>query len=297
MEVGELVAVALKAPHSKAGCPFCRPKEEVNETNYLRPNFDEDSEGDNDTDNSSGTLAKNLVARPQGPAREVPKLEKGEDAPVYDVEMASAAARDWHQWTYDAGIAPVLYGAHHLIPGNDGLVRSDLYAGKHLGPVDDGPSPDNIGYNINSSKNGTWLPGNYAIRPWEGKPPPWQQAYAFLAMYETNRQFHDAHKQYSGVVRRALNELAKLVNSMKKKGCPACHKGSDPDAPPYHLNSRLNAISNHLAKHLRGNPARWKDPMFTSRFGKQYKDEVKKQGGLGKAGKYFRALAKRRKID
>jgi A nuclease family of the HNH/ENDO VII superfamily with conserved AHH len=286
MEVGELVKVALEAPHTKEGCPFCRPKEEVNEENYLRAKYDEDIETDNDSDNCSGTLAKNLKERPQGLRREVPAIEKKETAPIHDMEMASAPGRDWHQWVYDAGLIPVLYGAHHLIPGNDGLTSSDLYKGKWLGPEDNGPDADNVGYNINSANNGMWLPGNYAVRPWKGIDSNWQEAYAFLAMLDTNRQFHDSHKPYSKVVRKALNNLSKLMKKMAQKGCPnpSCGSGAKKGEPPYHLNSRLNAISNHLSKHLRGDPIRnWKNPMFTSGWAKEYRDYVKKLGGFKKA--------------
>lgn len=297
MDVGELVAVAVQASHTEEGCPFCRPKEEVNESNVLRPNYDEDTEADNDTDNCSGTLATNLKNRPQGPKHEVPAIEPGEKAPVLDINMASAKGRTWHQWVYDAGIVPVLYGAHHCIPGNDGLASSDLYKNKWLGPVDDGPSPENIGYNINSAKNGTWLPGNYAIRPWKGIDSDWQQAYAYLAMHDTNRQFHDSHEPYSDVVRDALNELNKLMKQMKKRGCPSCKAGKKKNEPPYHLNSRLNAISNHLANHLRGDPVKnWKNPMFTSSWAKKFKDYVKAEGGVQKVGKQIESLRKKKNI-
>lgn len=304
MQVGELVAVALAAPPTQEGCPFCT-KEKVHATNGLHAKYDEDTEADNDTDNSSGTLAVNLLARPQGPAREVPELVEGEDAPVMDMEMASARGRDWHQWLYDSGLIPVLYGAHHLIPGNDGLAASDLYQDKWLGPVDDGADAKNVGYNINGSSNGMWLSGNYAVRPVKGKrsqktwtamDPEFQKAYAFLAMLDTKRQFHDAHKPYSAVVRDALSDLAELMEEMKNKGCPACGAGSHPTDPPYHLNSRLNAVSNHLSKFLRRAPRFWKDPMFTSSWAKEYKDYVRELGGIENAKADLEKLRRKKKL-
>ena len=304
MEAGELVNVAVNAPHAEEGCPFCRPEEHVNEENVLRADYDEDTEADNDTDNSSGTLAKNLVERPQGPPREVPDVEQGEDAPFIEMPMTSAGPREWHDRVYDAGKVPVLYGAHHVIPGNDGLAKSTLYTKKKLGPVDNGPDVQNVGYNINSSMNGMWLPGNYAVRPLKGgKQKSWgemdgafKKAYAFLAMLDTGRQFHDAHKPYSGVVKQALTDLAELLDQMDDKGCPICGKGSDPADPPYHLNSRLNAISNHLSNFLRRATRFWKFPMFTSSFAKSYKDYVDERGGLQGARKELEKLRRQKRV-
>jgi hypothetical protein len=303
MQVGELVKVAMDAPHVEEGCPFCRPKEEVNETNTLRAHYDEDTEADNDTDNHSGTLGVNCASRPGPNADEVPDIEEGEEAPFMDMDLAGSTRRVWHDEVYTAGKIPVMYGAHHLIPGNDGLAKSDLYQGGHLGPEDNGPDPKNVGYNINSSNNGMWLPGNYAVRgkkgtrqkTWTDTPAAFQKAYAFVAMLDTKRQFHDAHKDYSDVVRRALSELADLVDEMDKDGCPACGSGSKKSDPPYHLNSRLNAVSQHLQKVLRRAPRYWKDPMFTSDWAREYKAFVAEEGGLDGARAKIEKLRKKRR--
>ncbi len=270
-EVAEMVAVAFTAPHTKEDCPFCKPKEEVNTKNFLRANYDGDTEADNDTDNSSGTLAKNLKNRPQSPKGEVPEIEKGEKSPIFDMDMSRAKGRAWHQWTYDAGLIPILYGAHHLIPGNAALGKCNLYKKKYLGPVDNGADKKNIGYNVNSANNGIWLPGNYAVRPWKGREPEFQKAYAFLAMHDTKRQFHDAHEKYSEQVLGALNELEKLMKKMKNKGCPMCKEGGKAGDPPYHLNARLNAISRWLRGHLKSKPKKWKANITTSSWCSDYK--------------------------
>ena len=125
-DIGEMVAVAQAAPHTDDDCPFCKTKEAVNKKNFLEADYDEDTSADNDTDNSSGTLAKNLrefvgYEKPLPPsgtgktsadrATELDvhmKVEKGESAPIHDMEMASAPGRTWHQWIYDAGLIPVL---------------------------------------------------------------------------------------------------------------------------------------------------------------------------------------------
>jgi hypothetical protein len=301
-QVGELVSVAIDAPHDEDGCPFCRPKEEVNEKNTLRAAYDEDTEADNDTDNSAGTLAKNLSARPWKSGNKLPKPTEGDVAPSMDMEMGSAQTRLWRGWIYDAGLVPVLFAAHHLIPGNAAMARSNIHANGWLGPVDDGPDPMNIGYNINSRANGVWLPGNYAIRgtqhrpnqaTWTDKDPEFQKAYAFLTMLNTGRQFHDAHTDYSNTVLEALNELEELLEEMENDGCPYCESGDESGDPPYHLNSRLNAMSSHLRSKVQGSPTRWKYDLLTSdTWGPQYKAFVDSKGGLSKAKKHIRKLQK-----
>ena len=276
MEIGELVAVAVEAPHAKEGCPFCRRKEEVSKSNALDADQDEDAKPGNDTFNDSGTLATNLEARPQ--SSEVPAIPKKEKAPVLDMAMASAPGRTWHKRVYEAGQIPVLYGAHHLIPGNDAMKKSDLYTNKRLGPNDNGADAKNIGYNINSGNNGYWLPGNYAVRPWKGIDGEFQKAYAFLAMHDAKRQFHDAHKPFSEYIRNELNDLDKLVEHMEKKGCPVCKKGADKDEPNYHLNSRLNAISSHIMMSIGPALAEWKIPALTSSWCELYVEYVAENG-------------------
>jgi len=281
VEIGELVAVAVAAPHTKQGCPFCRPDEKVSHKNSLTAHYDEDTDADNNTENSSGTLAKNLGSHRQ--AKSVPAIPKGEDAPVMEMEMASAPKRTWHKQVYPAGLIPVLYGAHHLIPGNDAMAKSNVYINGWLGPVDDGVSDENIGYNINSAFNGFWLPGNYAVRPWKGLDPDFQEAYAFLAMKDAIRQFHDSHEPFSEFIRSELNGLEKLLKKIKNSGCPVCGSGSKKKEPPYHLNSRLNAISSHVKGYLTGPPTRWKDPAFTSGWSPLMKEFVSEEGGWPKA--------------
>ena len=115
-------------------------------------------------------------------------------------------------------------------------------------------------------------------------------------MLDTGRQFHDAHKDYSDVVRRALSELADLLDEMKNKGCPACGEGSKKGDPPYHLNSRLNAVSQHLQKFLRRAPRYWKDPMFTSDWAREFKAFVAEEGGLDKARETIEKLRAKKRL-
>lgn len=274
-EIVEMVAVAVAAPHTKQDCPFCKPQEEVNKKNFLHPDYNEDTAADNDTDNSSGTLAKNLGSRPQDARGKVPAILKGEKAPIHDMEFSRADSRTWHQWVYDAGLIPVMYGAHHLIPGNASLAKSALYQNKWMGPVDNGADRMNIGYNVNGANNGTWLPGNYAVKGWSAKESEFQKAYALLAIHDTKRPFHDAHKDYSDTVLGTLDELNKLMEKMKNSGCPMCKEGGKEGDPPYHLNARLNAISRWLRDNLNVSAGTWRNNIITSKWCKIYKKEIK----------------------
>jgi hypothetical protein len=303
MEIGELVAVAVEAPHTSEGCPFCRPTEEVSVKNELAAAYDEDTDADNNTDNHSGTLALNLTASPHLHRGPLPEIPAGEKAPVHDMNVATTKERDWHQRIYDAGCVPVIFGAHHLIPGNAALKNSTIYTDKCLGSVDDGADTSNVGYNINSRQNGIWLPGSYAIRSkkgteqatWSATSDEFQEAYAFSAMADSGRQFHDTHEAYSDVVRKALDDLRDLLEEMENEGCPECGKGADTDEPPYHLVSRLNAVSNHLSSLLRGDPTRWKTNGFASdKFGEKYRDFVKAAGGFVAAKRKIAKLRKRK---
>ena len=298
-EIAEMVNVAIAAPHTDDDCPFCKTKEEIYEKNFLTADYDEDSasdtKADNSTENHSGTLGKSLVKfkscpkpiPPSGKTKTTPdraseldvnkSAEKGEKSPYDTMDLARAKKRTWHKKVFEAGQIPVLYGAHHLIPGNDSLGSSDLFEKKKLGPVADGEDKDNIGYNVNSANNGVWLTSNYAVKGWKADhDDSFKKAYAFLAMLDSGRQFHDAHRSpYAETVRGALNELNKLLESMEDDGCPFCGEGKDKGSPSYHLNARLNAISRWLMTHLTSDAEDWKNNIVTSNWCKEYKNFVK----------------------
>lgn len=279
-EVMEMVQVALDAKHSKEDCPFCREKDEDERENDTEEH-DEENEGDNeeasnDRKNSSGRLAKALGNRPY---EDAPEILEGEARPVEDIEIAGARKREWHQWIYEAGLAPMLYAAHHLIPGNAALKKSELNTADILGPVQRGKHKKNIGYNVNGAKNGVWLAANYAMRPWSSRSEDFKKAYAFLAMNDSDTQFHDAHPTYSETVLEALNDLYDEMDHLANQGCPACGKGEDESDPPYHLNARLNAISSWLRPKLMGDPTTWStERLYTSDWARKYKKWIEKHG-------------------
>jgi hypothetical protein len=213
-------------------------------------------------------------------------------------------------------VFPVTVAAHHLIPGNAALGKSALY--DYLGPAGSGSLKKDgavrkrkdvkavkpggraadgrtckitkmIGYNINGSHNGVWLPGNYAIRRYkkykEGVRPntspvggpkggrswsklgpkldDWKLNYVAAAIKVTQGQFHDTHTRYSDKVLGILNKLAAMLASHLLSNCPDC--GTEAKVPPpWVLKLRLYNISLELRGRVGGGYTEWKAPWFTS---------------------------------
>ncbi len=292
MEIGEMVKVALAAKHSKDDCPFCREEEVGDKENDLVEHDKEDEgtnkEASNYLKNKSGKLAQNLKNVSQ---KGVPDLENGEKSPILDIEFERAKKREWKQWIYDAGLVPMLYAAHHLIPGNASLRKSRVF--KKLG-IETGKNKKNVGYNVNRSSNGVWSAANYAVRPWSAKDNEFKKSYAFLAMHDSNVQFHDAHPTYSETVLSALNDLDKELNFYESKGCPVCKKGNNEDEPIYALNARLNAISGYLRGKLIGIPSNWRvKTLFTSEWAVKYYEYYDKYG-INKLKKIIRDMRQKK---
>ena len=167
----------------------------------------------------------------------------------------------------------IVPAAYHLLPGNASVNKAGalhkymLWQGKNdLGLS--GP----IGYDINNSDNGVWLPGNYAVRQftgpkenptktewgknWSKFKDPFRMAYAKHAMKSAkNKQLHDAHYAYNNKVRTTLEDTAEKLNAKrteKPNKCPICNadiKGKK-TRPPYGLVGRLNRLSEEHEKAL-----------------------------------------------
>ncbi|HEU4628429.1 MAG TPA: AHH domain-containing protein [Gemmatimonadaceae bacterium] len=172
---------------------------------------------------------------------------------------------------------PVSVAAHHLIPGNAALKKSQLFqSNEYLWK--DGSAKGNIGYNVNSLPNGIWLPGNYAVRPWSSKAESKKKEYAFAAIRTWGRQFHDAHEQYSTKVLEALDKLYDKLEDGESVWCPEASKKEKPKPEErqnlYAIVSRLNTTSGRLARMLRAPISAWKKNIYTSRFSQQYMDEA-----------------------
>jgi hypothetical protein len=131
-----------------------------------------------------------------------------------------------------------------------------------------------IGYDVNGSHNGIWLPGWYAIRNVEGMSwkqletagyVDWQLAYVAAVCKEANGQFHDSHGDpYSESIKQVLLKLHEAL-VFHQHNCEKCLKrGAAPIPPPFRLKHRLYTISQKIRGFLRGHPASWKEPWWTS---------------------------------
>lgn len=228
-------------------CYFCNAKEDPRvEENELSNDYDEDLDLDGPFDgtfkNDAGKLGRALGA---SPPRKI---------------------------MVDGTEVEVLAAAHHLIPGNAALKKSDLFkSSKYLWT--DGRSGGNIGYNVNSAANGRWLPGNYAVRPWSTKGEDFKKKYAHAAMKAYQAQFHDAHDSYSKFVRRVLDKIHDKLEATESILCPESKKkGStqrapESDPPFYDLVPRLHTISGRMRGLVTGDPKKfWRRNVHTSRF-------------------------------
>ncbi|HUG40000.1 MAG TPA: AHH domain-containing protein [Longimicrobiales bacterium] len=167
------------------------------------------------------------------------------------------------------------FTAHHLIPGNESWPASKNRLRKW---VDKGEKwiKGDIGYDVNSARNGVDLPGHSAAPSWTDQQ--FQTAYAFNCMTadRKERQFHDRHPAYSDFVVNVLNKIAtKLETFRSQDGCgkeDCGGAGKKKYDPPYGLIDRLNGVAVRLERHLIGTCKRWKKPVMTSRFALMYKN-------------------------
>jgi hypothetical protein len=173
---------------------------------------------------------------------------------------------------YKSGVA-----AHHLIPGNAALKQSQFFLKKKY-LWTSGKAKANIKYNVNSQPNGVWLPGNYAVRPWSGKAPKFQGEYATSSIEKWERQFHDAHFDYSEHVRKSLDVVFSKLERSESIVCPkaAKKKGKKPEEqqPLYALVARFHTISGRMRRMLVFPYENWFRNVFTSRFSHAYMNAV-----------------------
>lgn len=178
----------------------------------------------------------------------------------------------------EEGEYPCSVAAHHLIPGNASLKRSELFTSAKYLRVE-GSAKGNIGYDVNSAPNGQWLPGNYAQRPWGTDGADFQkksglspQTYAFAAIETYMCQFHDAHEDYSRFVIKVLNQIATKLDLVGRIWCP--NADQEEEKPEnrnlYALVNRLHTVSARIRRMLVFPTANWKRNVHTSRFAQQY---------------------------
>jgi A nuclease family of the HNH/ENDO VII superfamily with conserved AHH len=225
---------------------------------------------------------------------------------------------------------PVTCGAHHCIPAQASLKKSDIlqYMCKHNAThslkgkeFSAGKVWSNVGYDVNGSQNGTWLPGNYAVTgggtgDW-GKnaeddnetPPPGKSykltgvrldiniysrkwMYVSKAVYTLPGQFHDAHPIYSekvlGILQKIwLNYEALYADMILCEQCEECKKRLQKikalGVPtPFGLVDRLNKVSDRFKNLLNGNS--WNLEVYTSKWGLAYMQQVKAKNPHAQAG-------------
>jgi len=267
MELGEDVTPAMIADSKHDDdCYFCNSKEEPkDDENELTDNVDEDvldgALAEVKFKNDAGTLGKNI----------------GGDQGKKPVTVAGSK----EGVKLEASVA-----AHHLIPGNASLAKSELFlSNEYLWK--DKKAKGNIRYNVNAAPNGVWLPGNYAARPWGTEGVAFQKHfgpdpknYAFAAMEAWGAQFHDAHEAYSLEVKKALNKIFDSLEDKAELWCPKAKKDKskkpEERTPLYVLVSRLNTVSSRMRSMLVAPSTKWRRNIWTSRFSLLYMNEKAK---------------------
>ncbi|HYO65984.1 MAG TPA: AHH domain-containing protein [Archangium sp.] len=290
METLEKIAQAFAAEIA-AKCPF-------QEDSATTASLEEEPEGIEDDDqdavvemqaNNGGVLGDNLAAASPGKAGTVggphppPKTAKETQQ---DTDRTGLKVRVPGVDGVESKVLPFTVAAHHVIPGNASLKASMLYEFTKKGGKVQSTSGKSwtlsayVGYNINGSHNGVWLPGSYAIRAgktemkdtWSvlrASKPNWCINYAASVVKVAGGQFHDTHTAYSERVQRILDKLAMYLFDHIDM-CEECQK-KDELPPPYLVKDKLYAISAYLRLKLQAHPSAWKSPWFTS---DKLRDEV-----------------------
>ena len=202
----------------------------------------------------------------------------GGDPPRYEAEQVDTKRHPSKPTVkVDGADLPYTVAAHHIIPGNASLYESQLFKSymKRGGKMEvTKPKRKtftvsrNIGYNVNGSHNGVWLPGSYAIR--SGVHPSkhtwslliddpahvdWCYRYIAAVTKKTGFQFHDTHVNYNNNVLKVLNKMS-LILMKHQAQCDDC-QDKDSTPPPYAVKQRLYRLSAHLRGKLKLTPRYW----------------------------------------
>lgn len=281
-ELAEPIAIGMLAEETAADCPFADPALGVDELEAEDIGEDDAPAATATQENDGGVLGKNMISSSPGKAGTVggpcppptmkpdPRLDTARTGRRVRVPGTAAIAEGNYGFTV---------AAHHLIPGDAALAPSKL---KPLMTKDESVEVvvtggtkktkkirKHIGYNVNGSHNGVWLPGNYYIRsgtsPVSGKSwsdlgdDPWCLNYVAAVSMAAGGQIHDAHTKYSAAVEELLNKMAAILVQHE------CEKCQAPDInPPFAIKARLYALSGFLKTQVTAGPMAWKRPWFTS---------------------------------
>jgi hypothetical protein len=323
-DIGELVSYA-RLDTAVRRCPFKLDPLDVDDPEGEDIGDDDDPSVQVLQDNDGGKLGKNVEKGSPGtdgswndiggeaPRYKAPRVDTRRTTPPKRIrvrvpEKAGANAR-----VDDPTPRPFTVAAHHLIPGNAALKDSAVFrkymkrgAKMKLEVASGGKKTfelnAHIGYNVNGSHNGVWLPGSYAIRQrtspnretWSvlNDPKPsnkkkmldWCKAYMAAVAKVAGGQFHDTHEEYSKQVLKAINLLAARLMA-HQRGCRECETKTKIPPPYAIVKPRLYLTSRYLRGKTVASPRSWKRPWFTS-------DQVLKLWGNAGAKQAFLAYYK-----
>jgi hypothetical protein len=284
-QIGE--AVAKSGLGSVGKCPFSLPPEE------------EDPEPENEDyawddrlsmataqANSAGKLGSNCESASPGASGSWNVL--GADPPRYQAPQVDTARNDGGEVKVRAKEFPYTVAAHHLIPGNASLFSSRFFKSymKKDGRMEvETPDGDmtfqvshNIGYNVNGSHNGVWLPGSYAIvkggdhpdgSSWKALNSPdgdiaWCHSYMAAVAKKAGGQFHDSHTNYNTNAKKILDEYAVKLGAHQVK-CKPCREAAGKKLPPpYTAKAKLYKLSQYFRTQTTRAPSGWKLAWMTS---------------------------------
>ncbi len=248
MDVGEAVGVAIILD-AESECPF-------DHTNPTPPTVDNDLIGVGTTLGKKMNGAKSTyLYGPMLEGRVIEKVANPKNVAGHPFKGKAACVliRDTDGTTNFEHQYPVTCAAHHLIPAQESLKESPLLAfmvkkgaseSIKDGSYSDGVVWSDVGFDVNGSENGVYLPGSYAVgggrggmgvwestsdgdeddaEPGDSVPDPasnqltgsagnisksnrkWQYVRQAVAM--TPGQFHDRHVDYSAFVQSILEKM------------------------------------------------------------------------------------------
>jgi hypothetical protein len=294
MQLGEAIAIGLLAAEMELRCPFSEPQPQKGASEVEDESPEDDDKDSNQTPegNSGKILGQNLLA---GSAGREGTVEGPFPADAYNVKSPQVDTARTGLWIWvppandiGGGLQGFTVAAHHLIPGNaslrDSLLKAFMTRDQKVEVLTAKGAKQksirqHIGYNVNGSHNGVWLPGNYFIRAhcqpfqgvkWSNSPKKgiswgalesddWQLNYVAACAKVAGGQFHDSHDGYSKEVLKWLNKIASILSIHE---CDQCQH-AEIDAP-FFIKERLYKMSKYLRAQLQGPPQGWRQPWFTS---------------------------------
>lgn len=253
METLEKISPAEILKHKPEDCPFCKSNETEKPDPIPKSKIIQNPDEDPDKQligNKSGELDSNMA------------------------DVGDPRPQDWLIDLRNVGIDDsehkVTANPHHLIPGNESLKEAPTLLPWIF--ADKGKIDNDIGYNVNNSKNGIWLPSNNSMRGnshWSSDE--FKTDFVVAAMNEAGGHFHDTHPDYSDSVTKILNKIADRMNGIDQKAF--CFEKEEPSSgkfkPPYALVQRLNGVSERILPYLKAE-AKPQASFYTSRLVLKY---------------------------